>query len=349
MDCNKVNIKKGSKGSDVKELQEYLNWLGYYKDEIDSSCGNVTVKAIKEFQKNNNLKQDGNFAKLSCQASCINGCNIDNSNLTLDIGTWLNMVRRFQDYTSSHNNTEPNIIYINKANTYRYVSKAKYKEIYTRFSNYVKQHNHDPSFMYINYPTTSTSTTSNTSGIYKANGYYTTGIELGQITSYHCAPHCIKQLFKHWSITGWSERFIGQKAGTTTDGTGHSGIDKAINYIADYEKIKVKIEWKHFSDLASTRDARFKKLGELISDPKKGVITHVMYKLGQANKGRGYGHYEVPDQVNTKNNTLRILNSLGTRKYDGSYYGYLETRSYATESYWMSGISQPSLCIVTRQ
>lgn len=63
----KTDIKKGSKGEDVKHLQNFLNWYlkaGLKKDGI---CGAKTVSAIKKFQKKHKLKVDGWFGP-KCRA-----------------------------------------------------------------------------------------------------------------------------------------------------------------------------------------------------------------------------------------------------------------------------------------
>ncbi len=52
-------LKKGSKGSAVKQLQERLKQLGYYKSTCDGDYGNNTVTAVKAFQKKNGLSQTG--------------------------------------------------------------------------------------------------------------------------------------------------------------------------------------------------------------------------------------------------------------------------------------------------
>ncbi len=53
------SLRKGDKGSAVKELQERLKELGYYKSGCDGNYGNVTVNAVKAFQKKNGLEADG--------------------------------------------------------------------------------------------------------------------------------------------------------------------------------------------------------------------------------------------------------------------------------------------------
>lgn len=46
-------LKKGSKGDDVKRLQERLKSFGFYGGSIDGDFGSQTEKAVIEFQKNN--------------------------------------------------------------------------------------------------------------------------------------------------------------------------------------------------------------------------------------------------------------------------------------------------------
>lgn len=59
-------LEKGDKGENVKKLQIRLNELGYYKSTLDGSYGNVTMTAVKAFQKDNSLPQTG-IADLATQ------------------------------------------------------------------------------------------------------------------------------------------------------------------------------------------------------------------------------------------------------------------------------------------
>ena len=52
-------VKKGSKGVITKAGQVKLNQLGFYKGKIDSNAGPLTVTAIRNYQKNKKLVQDG--------------------------------------------------------------------------------------------------------------------------------------------------------------------------------------------------------------------------------------------------------------------------------------------------
>ena len=63
----KINntLRNGSKGKEVKELQKFLNKLGYNCGIADGIFGTITTNAVKNFQKMNNLTIDGIFGKKS--------------------------------------------------------------------------------------------------------------------------------------------------------------------------------------------------------------------------------------------------------------------------------------------
>jgi hypothetical protein len=63
-------LKKGDKGSDVKELQKRLEELGYSvgKWGSDGSFGNDTQKAVKKLQKKRKIFQDGIVGKDTAHA-----------------------------------------------------------------------------------------------------------------------------------------------------------------------------------------------------------------------------------------------------------------------------------------
>ena len=53
------NLRKGSKGSDVTELQKALNATGWYTLDEDGSYGAKTEAAVKDYQQRSGLKVDG--------------------------------------------------------------------------------------------------------------------------------------------------------------------------------------------------------------------------------------------------------------------------------------------------
>ena len=57
--CFAANLKNGSKGNDVKQLQMNLNGLGFDCGKADGAFGKNTEKAVKAFQKAEGLAVDG--------------------------------------------------------------------------------------------------------------------------------------------------------------------------------------------------------------------------------------------------------------------------------------------------
>ncbi len=56
-------LKSGSKGSEVKRVQEQLKKLGYYTSKPNSKFDSKTVSAVKDFQKGNDLTVNGKADK----------------------------------------------------------------------------------------------------------------------------------------------------------------------------------------------------------------------------------------------------------------------------------------------
>lgn len=67
--------KYGSRGEEVKQIQQKLSSLGYYSGEADGIFGSLTQSAVKNFQKDNGLKADGIVGEKTLAA-----LNISNSN-----------------------------------------------------------------------------------------------------------------------------------------------------------------------------------------------------------------------------------------------------------------------------
>lgn len=254
MNCESINLRRGSKGEDVKTIQTLLSSRGYYDGRIDGDYGVYTENAVKQFQRRNGLLQDGWVGPVTC--------------------------RKLQNNPG----------------------------VYTNYTLCEKQG----------------------------------GGCLGQTNAYRCGPHAIMQALRKFGITGYSEATIAGYAGTTTAGTGHSGLETAIAKIARLEGVNLQVEWKNFSDLGGSTTERFKTLGEHMTDSHKSVFWHELYR-GQ------YGHYSLAKTVNTNTGNLLVANSLGNRCGSPAYCGYLETRSFSTQVQYFRGISQRSICIITKK
>ena len=261
------------------------------------------------------------------------------------------MLQRYQDFVKTKAR-EPTILYLNKEYPFEHITIKQFADIKKRYEQFKKDNGREPQTLTINKTTTTNTNKTNTTNTVTTNTNKTIftittlceksgGNCLGQITGYHCGPHSIKQCLRKFGITGYSEKTIGGYAGTTTAGTGHYGLETAIAKIARLEGITLKVEWKNFSDLGNNAKERYKKLGEIMTDPKKAMFWHEKYR-------NRFGHYSLAKTINLNNNTLLIANSLGNKCGSPAYCGYMETRGMSTQSSYLGGISQKSICIITK-
>lgn len=172
---------------------------------------------------------------------------------------------------------------------------------------------------------------------------------LGQCTSYYCGPHSIHQGLRKFGITSISESTLAGWAGTTTSGTDHDGLNTAIKKAAKKAGIDVDIKWYNFSDLGKTVKERFAALAKMICKKNVFAFTHIGYQCsGECSSGTVFGHYEMLDKIDVKNQEVRALNSLGNHCGSG-YCGHLQWRSFSLEAHFISNISQKSICVVTKK
>ena len=60
-------FKKGDSGTQVKNLQNFLNWALDLKLSVDGIIGNATINAVKQFQNKVKINADGLFGKSSLE------------------------------------------------------------------------------------------------------------------------------------------------------------------------------------------------------------------------------------------------------------------------------------------
>lgn len=172
---------------------------------------------------------------------------------------------------------------------------------------------------------------------------------LGQCTSYYCGPHSIHQGLRKFGITSISESTLAGWAGTTTSGTDHDGLNTAIKKAAKKAGINVDVKWYNFSDLGKTVKERFAALAKMICKKNVFAFIHIGYQCsGECSRGTVFGHYEMLDKIDVKNQKVRALNSLGNHCGSG-YCGHLQWRSFSLEAHFISNISQKSICVVTKK
>lgn len=164
------------------------------------------------------------------------------------------------------------------------------------------------------------------------NEYFTNqgGGYLGQKTGYTCGPHSLMQCIYRLTGEDVSEMTLASVCGTTTDGTDHDGLATGLAWFNREYGYNLKMEWKNFSEVGfdGTQDA--------INNG--ACFHHILYR-------NQWGHYEVPKW--TAGDPIYVLNSLGDSCSNG-YCGYVEERSRSTHQSYINGISQKSVCIITR-
>ena len=107
----------------------------------------------------------------------------------------------------------------------------------------------------------------NSKGEYWNPRYLSNGEEK-QSTNYYCAEVSIMQAVYELYGKDLSQRQIAEWAGTTTNGTSHSGINSAIKKINDVYKLNMSIEWFNFSDIG------WDKLAQYVKNPNVAIIIH---------------------------------------------------------------------------
>lgn len=160
--------------------------------------------------------------------------------------------------------------------------------------------------------------------------------DMGQNTPYYCACHSLQEVLRKLTGKVIRQSTLASVMGTTSDGTGHDGIETAIYWFNRNYGYNISMEEKSFKDLGWTG------VGKLLCQPNVDIIFHNLYR-------NQYGHYEVINMVDTDEHILYVQNSLGDRCSSGCYYGYVEERSFSEMESYMSGISQKSCLVFTKK
>lgn len=180
------------------------------------------------------------------------------------------------------------------------------------------------------------STTNNCSNPYKSSPHPTkSGCDaMGQNTGYYCGVCALQHSLYKFGIAV-SQSQLAKWAGTTASGTSHDGIRTAVAMVNKKYNVNIGVDEKNFSDLGITG------LAKLICQKNKDAIIHLLYR-------DKWGHYESINEINVKTNLFKILNSLGNKCGSSCYCGYVEERSLSTQKRYISGISQKSVIILTK-
>lgn len=156
----------------------------------------------------------------------------------------------------------------------------------------------------------------------------------GQNNDYYCGPHMVQEIIRNLTGVVISQSKLAGVMGTTTAGTGHSGIDTGLAWINKNYDFTIEWTWKNFSDLG------WSGIKKILESNNQDCGIHELYK-------DTWGHYTNYDKV--YDNTVDVHNSLGDYCGSGCHCGYTENRSKSTAIRYINGISQKSVLVVTRK
>lgn len=156
----------------------------------------------------------------------------------------------------------------------------------------------------------------------------------GQNTGYWCAPHMAQEIVRNLTGKVIPQSTIASVMGTTTAGTGHSGIDTFFAWFNRKYGYNLAVSWKHFSELG------WEGIKKILNSPNQDCGIHELYR-------DTWGHYTNFDKV--YDNTVDVHNSLGSMCTSSCYCGYEENRTKTAARRYISGISQKSVIVVTRR
>ncbi len=299
----------------------------------------------------------------------IKGCNNPNVSDTINEKVtkedYLDMMKRFTKYCESHHQYPSYII----------TKKSKIKVSFKLFSfcvgkieKFIKNNGYLPKYCIFNKADTkntkktcqnakksTTTPISNHTNTYISSPHLTTTAQgLGQNYPWDCSCAAMQQCLYKLSGKVIKEDTLIKVGGVGTKGVGHDGINTMVAWFNKKYGTNYKIQWKNFSDLGKTRDARFLALGKLMAKPNVAVLTHI----GYANSGKSkitsnskiFGHYEVLSKISMDKKTCVALNSLGKKINANAYAGHLQTRTFEIQASFFANTpkSQAAIAIITK-
>ena len=296
------------------------------KNYTKSECLYILSYAINNLNKDFELK------------SCKTASNPVNTVIKEDIyeNDYKNQAKRLYQYIKQ-NEKAPN--YIKSVKSSSKISPDLELFAFAKIMSFYYDNKRLPNYCYYNsndLKTTNKTTTNNCSNPYKSTPHPTkSGCDgMGQNTGYYCGVCALQHSLYKFGINV-SQSELAKWAGTTTSGTSHNGIKTAVANVNKKFGVNITVEEVNFSDIGLTG------LAKIICQKNKDAIIHLLYRLK-------WGHYESINEINIKTNILKILNSLGNKCSGGCYCGYVEERSLANEKSYISGISQKSVLILTK-
>lgn len=211
--------------------------------------------------------------------------------------------------------------------------------IYSRIMAWYYDHQSLPNFARVSswtYPVPGRVTAPPTpTGVYEEQSWN----DVDQTTGYTCGPVSSVIALSSLGIPT-TETEMARREWTTEDGTGHDGIRAGCIAEAAEHGVSLSVTEQNFSAGGSNLRERFKKMGELIQDPRVALIVNGMCK-GWPTYYKVYtgGHYCVPVKVDLNQEKVWVADP--ARSWTLVY-------SFAEFAQGMALHSLPSLIILRR-
>lgn len=160
---------------------------------------------------------------------------------------------------------------------------------------------------------------------------------MGQNNGVYCGPHSLQECIRNLTGKVIPQATLASWAGTGSAGSSHAGLETAVAKAAKELNVKLSVKWYNFSELGWTG------IKKILASKNQDCVIHNLYRR---NGDFGYGHYEVVNAVNDAN--INVQNSLGNQTCNGCYCGYIEYRTKSEFEYYINGISQKSVMVITK-
>ena len=216
MECTNINLKKGSKGDQVKQAQEILKKLGYYNGILDGDYGDLTIEAVRKYQRSKGtLATDGIIGPITCKHLQKEETTDPTHIHTIQEITGhkfmkaeIERIARIYRTHLKNNKNYPNYLTITDANNQTYnIGRTAYMGIFEDCSRFAVKNGRMP-----NYVVASSSANNPLAIDYQNNGY-------------NCGPTSLSMCFQMLAL--WvSEPTLARVCGTTRYGTGPNELIK---------------------------------------------------------------------------------------------------------------------------
>lgn len=246
---------------------------------------------------------------------------------------FLKQASKIIDFVKNNNNKMPN--YVTTIKSGKKVNSNLYGYCFSKILVYYKDHKNTLPLQCL-YNSSNVKKAASTSTDSKYGHATKSGCDnMGQNNGHFCGPHSLQEVFRNLTGIVVKQSTIASWAGTTSSGTDHDGLSSAVaKFNKTYNK-NLKVEWKNFSELG------WNGIDKIVKSKNQDCVIHNLYRR---NGEKGYGHYETVNSVSTN---VNVQNSLGDKCSNGCYCGYIEYRSQSTFTYYINGISQKSVMVIT--